>query len=123
MPSTMSHAAKPRRHQTPEHQKLAQTYALRIVIGKSMLVFAGGIALAAGFAMGTFGSPAAIGVLAFGGACVVAFFIGDFPASVRCPGCGRRMKVRTHQDPHPHKRFRYLECPGCGQTIDLTERR
>ena len=64
-------------------------------------------------------SPLAIGTMVFGGACVLAFFVGDFPAAARCPGCGRRLKVRTHQDPHPHRRWRYLECPQCHQTIDL----
>ena len=115
----MSQHSKSLRHQSPEQQKAAQTYGLRIVIGKTMLILAAGVALAAVFLLGTVRSPEAIGAMIVGGLCVVAFFIGDFPAMVRCPGCGKWMKTRTHRDPHAYKRFRYLDCPACHQTIDL----
>lgn len=115
----MSHHTKHGHHQSPEHQKVAQTYGLRIVIGKTLLILLAGVALAAVFMVDSFRSPVAIGAMALGAACLVAFFIGDFPASVRCPACGRRMRARTHQDPHPHKRYRYLTCPACERTISL----
>ena len=115
----MNHPAKPHRHQTPEHRKVAQAYGLRLVIGKRLLILLAGVALATVLMLDSVRSPLAIGTMVFGGACVLAFFVGDFPAAARCPGCGRRLKVRTHQDPHPHRRWRYLECPQCHQTIDL----
>ncbi len=115
----MSHVSKPHRHQTPEHQKVAQAYAVRVVIGKTMVVLTAGVALSLLFLQESVRSPVSIGLMAFGALCVVAAFIGDFPAFARCPGCGARMRVRTNQDPQPRKRFRYLVCPKCEQRVDL----
>ena len=121
--TAMSQQARPHRHQSPEHEKIAQAYGLRVVIGKMALALGAGVALAGTMLPSSFRSPVAIGLAVLGGACLIAFFAGDFPASVRCPGCGRRMRVRSQRDPQHRRRFRTLECPGCRQTIDLTERR
>lgn len=90
---------------------------MRIVIGKLVLVLAGSAVLAVLFLLGSMSSVGAIGVMVLGGACLVSIFAGDFPAFVHCPTCGKRMRTRVHQDPHPHKRHRFLECPQCRQTI------
>jgi hypothetical protein len=119
----MNQQARPHRHQSPEHEKIAQAYGLRVAIGKMALALGAGVALAGMMLSSSFRSPVAIGLAVLGGVCLIAFFVGDFPATVRCPSCGRRMRVRTQRDSHHHKRFRYLECPGCQQTIDLAERR
>jgi endogenous inhibitor of DNA gyrase (YacG/DUF329 family) len=115
----MSHHSKSVRHQSPEHRKLAQAYAARIVIGKLVLVLAGSASLAVVFILGTVHSATAIGAIVFGCACFAAIFVGDFPAWARCPACGRKMKVRTHDDARPYKRYRYLACTACKQTVDL----
>ena len=119
----MNQQARPHRHQSPEHTKIAQTYGLRVVIGKMVLALGSGVALAGTLLTSSFRSPVAIGLGAIGGVCLIAFFVGDFPASVRCPGCGRCMRVRTQRDAQHRRQYRYLECPGCRQTIDLAERR
>lgn len=115
----MSHHSKSVRQQSSEHRAIAQTYATRIVIGKLVLVLAGSASLAVVVLLGSMRSAGALGVGVFGCACVVAACVGDFPALVHCPGCGQRMRVRVHQDPHPYKRYRYLECPHCHQTVAL----
>ncbi len=89
------------------------------MVGKTLLAAAACGSLVAVFLLGTVRSAPAIGVLGVGALCAVLAFVGDFPASVRCPGCGARMKVRTSDDPNPRKRFRYLDCPRCRQTVDL----
>jgi hypothetical protein len=116
----MSHHSKSGHHQSDEHRRIAQTYGARIVLGKLVLILVGCASLAVIFLLGTVRSSAAIGALALGAACFISVFIGDFPAWVRCPACGKRMKARTHQDPHPYKRYRYLACPKCQQTVALS---
>lgn len=115
----MTHPAKRHRHPTPQHRQVAQTYAERIVIGKALLVAGACVALVAVFLLGSVRSAPALVVLALGALCAVLAFVGDFPASVRCPECGARMKARTNRDPQPRRRLRHLDCPQCHRTIDL----
>jgi len=115
----MSHHPKNGHPQSEEHRRIAQTYGTRLMLGKLVLILAGCASLAVIFLLGTVRSPAAIGALVLGVTCFASAFLGDFPAWVRCPACGQRMKVRTHQDPHPYKRYRYLACPKCQQTVVL----
>lgn len=116
----MSHHSKNVRHQTPEQRQLAQTYATRIMLGKLVLVLAGCASFAVIFLLGTVRSAAALGALVLSGACFVSIFLGDFPAFVRCPACKKRMQVKTHDDTRPYKRYRYLACPQCQQTVELS---
>jgi hypothetical protein len=106
-------------HQSEEHRRIAQAYGTRIMLGKLVLILVGCASLAVIFLLGTVRSSAAIGMLVLGVASFLSAFWGDFPAWVRCPVCGQRMKARTHQDPHPYKRYRYLACPRCHQTVTL----
>ena len=116
----MSHHSKSFRHQTPEQQKVAQSYAARIVIGKLVLVLAGCAFVAVIFLPGAVDRVVTIGALALGGGCFLSIFFGDFPAFARCPACGKRMKVKTHDDARPYKRYRYLACSQCNQTVELS---
>jgi hypothetical protein len=115
----MSNHSKSLRHQSPEQRKVAQAYAARIVIGKLVLVLAGCASLAVIFMLGSVRSATALGAIIFGCTCFAASLVGDFPAWARCPACGRKMKVRTHGDGQPHKRYRFLACPKCNQIVEL----